>query len=136
VEGVQVIAQLALAAALAVSNPVPARGPVIMVDGDTIRIDGVTIRLLDIDTPETYRPRCEAELVAGLAAKQRLRALLDGGAVAYVPNGKLDRYGRTLAHVLVNGADVGAVLLAEGYALHWEPGPEAKAERLRHWCHD
>ncbi|TIL48852.1 MAG: thermonuclease family protein [Mesorhizobium sp.] len=94
------------------------------------------MRLLDIDTPETDRPRCENELTLGLEAKQRLRQLLDAGQVAYVVDGRYrtDRFHRTLAHVTVAGRDVGAVLLAEGLALVWSPGPKAKAARLAIWC--
>ncbi|TIM38309.1 MAG: thermonuclease family protein [Mesorhizobium sp.] len=94
------------------------------------------MRLLDIDTPETDRPRCENELTLGLEAKLRLRQLLDAGQVAYVVDGRYrtDRFNRTLAHVTVAGRDVGAVLLAEGLALVWSPGPKAKAARLAIWC--
>ena len=105
----------------------------LLVDGDTVDIDGVRIRLLDIDTPETYRSRCENELVLGLKAKARLRELVESGPVAYEPHGH-DRYGRTLAHVFAGGTNVGDVLLAEGLALRYEAGAEAKARRLRRWC--
>ena len=40
--------------------------PIILVDGDTIAIKRERIRLLGIDTPETFRPRCENELILGL----------------------------------------------------------------------
>lgn len=118
---------------------IPAKGPVIIIDGDTIRIDGVTIRLTEIDTPELRGSRCEAEYTAALAAKERLRALLNGGSVAYTVGGRynpsgFDRYGRTVATVYAAGVDVGAALVREGYALAWEPGAEAKAARLAHWC--
>jgi endonuclease YncB( thermonuclease family) len=112
---------------------IPASKPVVIVDGDTVDIDGVRIRLLGIDAPETFRSRCENELVLGLKAKARLRQLLDSGQVSYEPHGH-DRYGRTLAHVLAGGIDVGQVLLAEGLALRYEPGFEAKQQRLRAWC--
>ena len=39
------------------------------------------IRIAEIDTPETFGPRCENELTLGLKAKKRLRELLDGGTV-------------------------------------------------------
>ncbi|MEJ6847531.1 thermonuclease family protein [Sinorhizobium fredii] len=104
-----------------------------LVDGDTIKIGRKTIRIVEIDTPETYKPRCEAELVKGLAAKQRLRQLLDAGNVTYEPTGT-DRYRRTLAHVFADGVNVGSVLIAEGYALPYRPGADAKLERLRAWC--
>jgi endonuclease YncB( thermonuclease family) len=98
-----------------------------------VDIDGTRIRLLDIDPPETFRSRCENELKLGLAAKQRLRELLDSGKVTFKPNGH-DVYGRTLAHVFVDGVDVGQKLLDEGYALRWHPGPIDKARRLAVWC--
>lgn len=127
------VAIVAVFAAAVNASTIPANGPVIIVDGDTIKIDGTRVRLLDIDAPETYRSRCENELVLGLKAKARLRELVDGGPVAYEPHGH-DRYGRTLAHVLAGGTNVGDVLLAEGLALRYQPGPEAKQERLRTWC--
>ena len=48
-------------------------------DGDTIHCDREKIRLLDFDTPETRRARCEGERVAGYEAKARLSALLKSG---------------------------------------------------------
>jgi endonuclease YncB( thermonuclease family) len=108
-------------------------GTVIIIDGDTIDIDGTRIRIVAIDTPETFRSRCERELILGLAAKQRLRELLDSGPVTFTPQG-LDRYRRTLARVFVDGVDVGDVLLREGFALAYIPGPRAKAARLATWC--
>ena len=50
-----------------------------VVDGDTLDVEidlgfhiltNQRIRLLGVDTPETYRPSCEAERVHGLRAKQ------------------------------------------------------------------
>jgi endonuclease YncB( thermonuclease family) len=124
---------MVFAAHAAEATPIQAVGPVIIIDGDTIQIDGVRIRILEIDTPETYRPRCEAELVKGLEAKARLRQLIDSGQVSYEPT-DLDRYHRTLAYVYVNGSSVGQVLLQENYALPYRPGPVAKAQRLSRWC--
>ena len=77
--------------ALALLAPLSASAATILIDGDTIRVDGVTIRIVDIDTPETHRSRCENELVLGLKAKERLRALLDSGTVSFKPIGT-DRY--------------------------------------------
>ena len=66
------------------------------------------------------------------AAKERLRALLDSGPVTFTPSGK-DRYGRTLATVRAGDIDVGEKLIAEGHALRWASGPQAKAARLATW---
>lgn len=104
-----------------------------VIDGDTIELNGETIRLLDIDTPETFKPRCARERGIGLAAKARLVGLLARGNITLDRGGR-DRYKRTLAKVYVDGKDVGAVLLAEGHALPYRPGRDAKAWRQAQWC--
>src|SRR3954471_5450360 len=52
-----------------------------------LKLDGVTIRIVGIDASESYRSRCENELVLGLKAKERLRALIDSGDVTYERTG-------------------------------------------------
>ena len=105
-----------------------------IVDGDTISIAGERIRILGIDAPESFRSRCENELVLGLKAKERLRDLLDPWTSIRIERNGHDRYGRTLAHVFAGGVNVGDTLLREGYALPYKPGPDAKLARLRTWC--
>jgi len=114
------------------ASTLSAQAGVHVIDGDTVDIDGTRIRILSIDTPETFRSRCENEYL-GLKAKERLTALLGSGEVSYTPNG-VDRFGRTLATVYVGEVDIGEVLLKEGHALPYVPGPEAKAKRLATWC--
>ena len=126
------------AIALAVLVPLasvatPVFASVNIVDGDTIKVHGTTIRLAEIDTPESYQPRCEAELVLALKAKERLCQLLDSGTVTYKVTG-FDRYGRTLAQVFAGENNVGKTLIKEGYALPYKPGSAAKLKRLRAWC--
>ncbi|TXR49450.1 thermonuclease family protein [Phyllobacterium endophyticum] len=108
-----------------------------IVDGDTLSIDGTKLRIVEIDTPETYKSRCEKELVLGLKAKERLRTLLDQGPVHYEASAT-DRYGRILARVYVDlddgPVDVGETLITEGFALPYRPGPQDKLRRLRVWC--
>ena len=106
---------------------------VTVIDGDTLNFDGERVRLLDIDTPEISDPRCEKELLLGLEAKQHLQELLAYGEATIERHGQ-DRYGRTLAHVYVNGSDVGQQMLDQGYAIRWRPGRQAWAQRAEHWC--
>ena len=88
-----------------------------IVDGDTFWMAGEKIRILDIDTPELSPPRCAEEEELGEAAKARLHALLNSGAVTLERAGRdRDRYGRLLRRVRVDGRPVGAVLIAEGLA--------------------
>jgi Micrococcal nuclease (thermonuclease) homologs len=108
---------------------------VYVIDGDTVAVQGKRqrIRLLDIDAPETYQPRCERERLLGLKAKARLVDLLRGRKVVIERRG-IDTYGRALAHLKVNGKDIGRVLLREGHAVAWRPGRKAWDDRRRHWC--
>jgi micrococcal nuclease len=115
---------------------------IVIIDGDTIALPCAVpargcaekVRLIGIDSPESRRPRCENELRLGLAAKQRLAKLLRGHSVEIDRSGRKDRYRRTLADLAVDGVDVGTALIAEGHALAYRPGPDAKLARLRLWC--
>ena len=123
----------ASAIATTIAFSAPALAGVSIVDGDTITFDGKTIRIVEIDSPESYQPRCDAEQVLARNAKERLRQLLDTGKVTYKPAGK-DRYGRTLARVYAGKINVGTALIREGYALPYTPGANAKLKRLQAWC--
>ena len=86
-----------------------------VVDGDTIWLRGEKIRLVDIDAPETHDFRCAAEQVRGERATRRLRQLLNSGRVTVQRAGRdRDRNGRKLRLVLVNGRNVGSILVREG----------------------
>lgn len=102
----------------------------IVIDGDTIRSDEEHIRLEGIDAAEIGNAKCEAERRLALLSKHRLQQLLGSGSVDIRRNEhpkKPDRYGRTLAQILVDGEDVGCILIREGYARPW-------AGRREDWC--
>ncbi|MDY0241975.1 MAG: thermonuclease family protein [Rhodospirillaceae bacterium] len=106
-----------------------------VVDGDTLRRGPDLLRLQDIDAPETYEPRCPAELRRGKQATARLNELVRSARkVRVVESGKRDRYGRLLVTLLVDGRDVGDILIAEGLAVPWENGRRAWFKRRAHWC--
>ncbi len=81
-------------------------------DGDTLTIlvdsQQRKIRLSDIDTPERKQP-------FGTRAKQALSELAFGKQ-ARVVEVTVDRYGRIVGRVYVDGLDVNAVLVRGGYA--------------------
>ena len=67
-------------------------------------------------------------LALGKRAAERLKELLASGAVRIIESGKIDRYGRTLAHLTVNGRDIGGVLIGEGLARPYD------GRQRQGWC--
>jgi micrococcal nuclease len=98
------------------------------IDGDTfVGPDKQTIRVMGVDTPELHPCRCAYECEQGERAKRRVQALLDGGSVSVQSSG-LDKYGRTLAHVTIDGRDLSSILIREGL------GRPYGGERRQPWC--
>ena len=81
-------------------------------DGDTITIlqnkTQIKVRLFGIDAPELKQPY-------GKKSKQFLANLIAGEVVEVEENGK-DRYKRTIGTIYLNGADINAQMVANGYA--------------------
>jgi endonuclease YncB( thermonuclease family) len=104
------------------------RQPNCVVDGDTIWYGGVKIRLADIDTPETFEPRCAAEAALGRRATARLLELVNAGPLEVAGGGRdEDVYGRKLRVILRDGRSLGEMLVAEGLARRWDGA-------RRGWC--
>ncbi len=108
---------------------------VTIIDGDTIAIDGEHVRLTGFDTPEVAHARCDAERELGQRATQRLEELVCRSGEASVEvvmstrrlGPATERHGRALARIVVDGLDVGEILVAEGLARRSKP--------RRGWCH-
>jgi micrococcal nuclease len=98
-----------------------------VVDGDTIWCDREKIRVMDMDAPETRQAQCESELAAGYEAKARLLLLLRSGPITIDRHG-LDRYGRTLGRLYIDGIAVADVMIRELLA---RPYDGAKRQS---WC--
>lgn len=77
-----------------------------VIDGDTFHANGTRFRVRGIDTPELGQPRAEA-------SKQRLNQLLNSGTVTVTPRA-VDKFGRTVADVHVDGRNVADTMRAEG----------------------
>lgn len=77
-----------------------------VIDGDTFHAKGTSFRVRGVDTPELGQPRAEA-------AKRRLGELLNSGTVTVTPRA-VDKFGRTVADVHVDGRNVADTMKAEG----------------------
>ena len=108
-----------------------------VIDGDTIEVNAhiwvgqyirTKVRLLDIDTPEIRRPKCEAERTVGQEAKAMTERLVGKEVKLY--NVKMGSFGgRVLAHLETQtGEDLGAALMAQSLAVAY------KADKP--WCVD
>jgi len=98
--------------------PAAATGVARVIDGDTlVTSDGTTIRLFGIDTPE--RDACGYE-----AATRALRGYVGRGPIEWRPprpergdrGGRVDKYGRSIGEIFVDGRSVNLRLLEEGFA--------------------
>jgi len=102
-----------------------------VVDGDTVDVDinlgfGIVltderVRIMGIDTPES-RTSDKVEKVFGLAAKARLKELLDEEAILITTEDKhgedmKGKFGRVLGDFRVGGKSVTQILIEEGHAV-------------------
>ena len=89
-----------------------------IIDGDTIAIGKTRIRLEGIDAPEatqTCGRKGGGTWACGAAATLALSDRIGGKVVECAPRGR-DRYGRTLAVCLLDGGDINAWMVRQGYA--------------------
>ena len=101
-------------------------------DGDTVTLLDASkthrIRLDGIDAPERTQPH-------GQRARQSLAQLAHGRA-AHADCPKIDRYGRAVCRVTVDGVDVGLEQIRRGFAWHYvkyahEQRPADRADYAR-----
>ena len=80
-------------------------------DGDTcyVTVDGKKnkIRLLELDTPEISKPKCEIERELGLKARDYLNGLIaKASKIEFKTDYVEDYYGRILSYLIIDGEDV------------------------------
>ena len=103
-----------------------------VIDGDTIqvRFEGKshTVRLIGVDTPETKHPT-KAVQYFGREASAFTKAALEGKTVLLQKDrtgDTVDRYGRWLRYVLLDGDNFNARLIRDGYAHAYRRFPFSK----------
>ena len=102
-------------------------------DGDTcyVMIDGnkAKIRLLELDTPEISKPKCEAELELGLEARDYLNNLIANASLVEIKTEyEKDYFGRTLAYLIIDGEDASAKIRSNNLGVIYERG------NRKDWC--
>ena len=94
-------------------------------DGDTcyVTVDGANtkIRLLELDTPEISKPKCDAELKLGLTARDSLNNLITkASTIEFETDYKEDYFGRILAHLIIHGEDVSAKIVSNNLGVVYD----------------
>ena len=115
----------------------PARD-VVAVDGDTYELQRLTdrgterirLRIIGWDSPESGDTAfCPAEDALGQQVETRVKEIVAAGKTITFRPESTDRFGRTRAHIYLDGESVGWLLAKEGLAAPW-PADSSKPN----WC--
>lgn len=106
-------------------------------DGDTITVNlpdlpavfgkHLSVRLRGIDAPE-IKGQCEREKTQALVARGALKAMLQRATFIELRNVSRDKYFRVDATVFVDGRDLNAYMVAQGFARPYDGGTR------QGWC--
>ena len=104
-------------------------------DGDTcyVTVDGANtkIRLLELDTPEISKPKCEAELELGLTARDYINTRIENAqTIEFKTDYELDWFGRTLSYLIIDGDDISAELIKNNLGVVYKKGSKMD------WCQE
>ena len=94
-------------------------------DGDTcyVTVDGKNnkIRLLELDTPEISKPKCDEELELGLKARDYINNLIENASsIEFKTEYKEDYFGRILSYLIIDGEDVSAKLVSNNLGVVYD----------------
>lgn len=102
-------------------------------DGDTcyVTVDGTKtkIRLLELDTPEISKPKCDQELQLGLKARDYLNSLImNASSIEFKTDYKKDYFGRILSYLIIDGEDVSAKIVSSDLGVVYD------RNNKQDWC--
>ena len=102
-----------------------------VIDGDTVEIEnGEKVRYIGMDTPETVDPRKPVQCF-GKEASLKNKNLVEGKEVELeVDISNIDKYGRLLRYVWLNGVMINEELVKEGYARVETIPPDVKYSQI------
>jgi endonuclease YncB( thermonuclease family) len=115
-------------------------------DGDTVHVAGEATgtRLVGFNTPEKFSPQCASERQLGERASARLKELVGGGATRLTKvacscapgteGTEKCNHGRSCGRLLVDGEDVGNILIREGLAVPFVCSGSRCPATPRPWC--
>lgn len=103
-------------------------------DGDTcyVTVDGknTKIRLLELDTPEISKPKCDQELQLGLKAREYINSLImNASSIEFKTDYKKDYFGRILSYLIIDGEDVSTKIINNNLGVVYNKNNK------QDWCH-
>tara|TARA_B100000965_G_C19489774_1_gene712478 strand:- start:612 stop:1019 length:408 start_codon:yes stop_codon:yes gene_type:complete len=103
-------------------------------DGDTcyVKVNGknTKIRLLELDTPEISKPKCDQELQMGLKARDYLNSLImNASSIDFKTDYKEDYFGRILSYLIIDGEDASAKIVSNNLGVVYD------RNNKQDWCH-
>ncbi len=103
-------------------------------DGDTcyVTVDGkdTKIRLLELDTPEISKPKCDQELQLGLKAREYINSLImNASLIEFKTDYKKDYFGRILSYLIIDGEDVSTKIVNNNLGVVYDKNNK------QDWCH-
>ena len=104
-------------------------------DGDTcyITMNGMKkkIRLLELDTPEISKPKCNAELELGIKARDYLNNLIaNASTIEFKTEYLEDYFGRVLSYLIIDGEDVSSKIIDNQLGVVYDRNQKYD------WCQD
>ena len=102
-------------------------------DGDTcyVIVNKIheKVRLLELDTPEISKPKCKAELLLGLEARDYLNNLIRNASTIEIRTDYVrDYFGRILAHLIIDGEDVSSNIVSNNLGVVYN------RNNRKDWC--
>ena len=102
-------------------------------DGDTcyvtINSKNEKIRLLELDTPEISKPKCDEELELGLEARDYLNNLITNATtIEFETDYTKDYFGRILSFLIIDGEDVSAKIVSNNLGVVYDKNIK------KDWC--
>ena len=102
-------------------------------DGDTcyVTVDGenTKIRLLELDTPEISKPKCDQELKLGLKARNYLNSLITkASSIEFKTDYKKDYFGRILSYLIIDGDDASDKIVSNNLGVVYD------RNNKKDWC--
>ena len=104
-------------------------------DGDTcyITMNGIKkkIRLLELDTPEISKPKCNAELEIGIKARDYLNDLIaNASTIEFKTEYLEDYFGRVLSYLIIDGEDASSKIIENQLGVVYDHNQKYD------WCQD